>query len=244
LTKDVNFVTLLKEKYQDAESKQHELSSQNFILNSRIIASDGTVMQLQFYVDQLLKSYQWALDRVVALQLSVKEKISQGISLVEGQYNLAVPWDNITAEDMSKTAAIMQADIRAITTMLKQSGTLSDGQKQVLAIQFLNVVGVEWMRNFMSGAEPRTLTLPVGGQSVTMTNRPSPLELFITKAQMFENNQMTEEDFKRAATEYLDQMKKEYEKEPNSAVEILKKGVTRTAVPQRSEAPQLYATPK
>lgn len=246
LTKDVNFVTTIKERYQQAESERYKQVSQNFILNSRIIASDGVVMQLQSYVDTLLKNYQWALDKVVALQLSTKEKISQGISLVEGQYNLGVPWDAITMEDMSKTAAIMQADIRSFMAMMKQNGTLSDGQKQVLAIQFLNVVGVDWMRNFMGGADPRTIISPVGMHPLTISKKPTPLELFITKAQMFENNTMTEEDFKRASLEYLNQMQEEFKKEPNSAVETMKQNILKqipaATQQQQEQKRELYAT--
>jgi len=239
LSKDINFVTSIKEMYQKAESKKYELVSQNFILNTRVIASDGVVMQLQEYVNTLLKNYQWALDKVVGLQLSVKEKISQGISMVEGEYNLSVPWDNISLEDMSKTAAIMQADIRSISSMLKQNGSLSESQRQVLAVQFLNVVGVDWMKKFMFGADPKTIMSPTGMQSMTFSNNPSPLEMFVTKAQQFENNRMSEEDFRRAAVEYLTQMRNQFKtQEPNSAVETMKQNMIKQLPPPE----QSYAT--
>jgi len=232
LSKDINFLTTIKQSYQSAESKSHELVSQNFILNVRVVASDGVVMQLQSYVDTLLKSYQWALDKVIGVQLSVKEKISQGISMVEGEYNLGVPWDNIHLEDMSKTAAIMQADIRAISSMIKMNGTLSESQKQVLAVQFLNVVSVDWMKKFMFGADPKSLSSPLGNQLMTISANPSPLELFVTKAQQFENNRMSEEDFKRAAVDFLSNMRDQFNtKEPNSAIESMKQGLVKQITP-------------
>ncbi len=241
LSKDINFVTSIKEKYQEAESRKHELISQNFILGARVVASDGTVMQLQSYVDTLLKSYQWALDRVVGLQLSVKEKISQGISMVEGEYNLGVPWDNIHLEDMSKTAAIMQSDIRAIASMMKRDGGLAESQKQVLAVQFLNVVGVDWMRRFMYGADPKTVSSPLG-MPITLTQNPTPLEILVTKSQQFENNRMSEEDFKRAIVDYMNGMRDQFKtQEPNSAVETMKQGLVRQIAPPQQEVQRATA---
>ncbi|MDD5454188.1 MAG: hypothetical protein PHW62_01630 [Candidatus Ratteibacteria bacterium] len=232
LSKDINFVTSIKEMYQSAESKKHELVSQNYILKARVVASDGVVMQLQSYVDTLLKSYQWALDKVIGLQLSIKEKTSQGISMVEGEYNLGVPWDNIDAEDMSKTAAIMQSDIRAISSMMQKDGGMAESQKQILAVQFLNVVGVDWMKRFMYGSDPRTIVSPLGNQSMTITQNPTPLELYITKAQLFQNNRMSEEDFKRASVDFLTAMRDQFKvQEPNSAVETLKQGLIRQISP-------------
>lgn len=235
LSKDINFVTSIKEMYQTAKSKTHELESQKFILNARVVASDGVVMQLQSYVDTLLKSYQWAMEKVVGLQLSVKERISQGISMVEGEYNLGVPWDNIHLEDLSKTAAIMQADIRAISSMMKQNGGLPESQKQVLAVQFLNVVGVEWMKRFMHGSDPKTIVSGLGSQ-MTISENPSPLEIFVTKAQQFENNRMSEEDFKRASVDFLTTMRDQYKsQEPNSAVETIKQGMVRQIAPTEAQ---------
>jgi hypothetical protein len=115
-------------------------------------------------------------------------------------------------------------------------GDMPESQKQVLAVQFLNVVGVDWMRKFMNGSSPQTFTPLIGSQSTTFTNNPSPLELFVNKAQLFENGRMSEEDFKRASVDYLHQMRDEYKKtEPNGAIQNLKDGFTRLIAPPEAE---------
>ncbi len=233
LMKDLNFFTKVKEKYRDAESKMHEMESQNFILTTRNIAAESTVLQLQDNVNTLLKNYQIAQEKVINLQLAVKERLRAGIEGVEGEYNLGIPWDNITLEDTERTTAMLQADIRSISAMMKMSGGLSETQKQTLCLQVANVVGFDYLQRFMTGAKQYESPTPSGIHRMTVPQQMTPTDIMVEYARQYQNNQISEEEYNKAILEQLGRLRNSLKREdPNSAIQIAKDELTKRAAPQ------------
>jgi hypothetical protein len=132
---------------------------------------------------------------------------------------------------MEKTAAMMQAELRAIAGMVKSNGSLSENQKQIMAVQFLNVVGVDWMKRFLLGAEQHVVSTPGGLQKLTVSGTPSPVEMVVSTLQKYENGQLSEEDFNNALKNYLDIQRRRFkDNEPNSAVEQSKEALVHSTV--------------
>jgi len=238
LGKDINFFVKIKELYRDAEAKAQQLESKNFVLTVRNVAAESTIIQLQSNVNDLLKNYQIAQDKLTNLRLSVVERIGKGIEAVESEYNFSLPWDKLMLEEIDKTSAMMQTDIRSVQAMIKLSGSLTITQKQQLCLQVANVVGYDYLKQFIgSVAEYNAPTGTVDGQRMNISKSMSPNEMIIAYAQLYQNGTMKEEDYRRAIEEQLNKLRSNLRtQDPNSAIQQSREDLVQKLAPASTEA--------
>ncbi len=234
ISHDVNFLMHIKEQLMSSTQKQQDLEAKNFILHTRNVAAESTVLQLQDHVDILLKNFQVVQDEVINMKLSLKDKLKHGLEIIEGKYNLGIPMHHVDFENTEKTAAMMQADIRAVGAMIKMSGTLSETQKQTLVLQVANVVGIDYLRKFLLGVEQYNVSTTTGQQRMTLPKNPSPTDLMIAYAQAYENNQMSAEEYSKSVRSVLEMMREGIKKgeTPNSAVERTRENLITSVTPE------------
>lgn len=225
LPKGIRFITKIKERLHEVENKNWDLEAQLVIEHTIATNATGTVFMLQEHMDTLMKNYQIIYDKVISLQLSVRKKISDGISKVEGENYLMAPWDSLKEGDINETAGTLQAEIRALAAMTKLNGKLTDAQKYQLVMQTANVVGLDYMRKCLLGIEEYSVTTPQGIKALTMSKEPSPIELFLHYGNLYENGQISLEEYKEAASRINAQMRDKYKRtdiSPLAATQELK----------------------
>lgn len=235
LPKSIKFITKIKERLHEVENKNWDLEAQLVIEHTIATNATGTVFMLQEHMNTLMKSYQIIYDKVISLQLSVRKKISDVILKVEGENYLMAPWDSLKEEDITQTAGTLQAEIRALAAMTKLNGKLTEAQKYQLVMQTANVVGLDYMRKCLLGIEEYKVSTPTGMKSLTMSKEPSPIELFLHYGDLYENGQITPEEYKEAISRLNSQIRETYKRtdiSPNAATQKLKVDFIKKIAPE------------
>lgn len=225
LSSDINFVVKIKEQYMHAIAKQRELEGENFLANSRALASDMNILLLQEVVNSLIKKQNVLLDQFIKLKLENRERLAQGIQMVEGKHNIAAPWESITLEDTEKSIASIQAELRAITAMTKDNNR-SENQKQIVCQMTVNFCGLDYVRRFVGSMTTTNIQTASGVQPVSMPANPTLTTMILHYIQMRDNGQITAQQCDELVMNLLDKTKRDLtngsRSNPNSAVERLK----------------------
>jgi len=226
LITNINFIVKVKEQYMNAITKQRELEGENFLANSRALASDMNNLLLQEVVNSLLKRQNILLDQFIKLKLANRERLAQGIQMIEGQYNLAAPWDTITLEDTEKSVASIQAEIRAFTAMTKNNN-LADNQKQIICQMAINACDLEYVQRYVGGVREYSMHTPTGVQNLALSGKSNMTTLMLEYIRMRDDGQITPQKCDELIAELLDKTRRDMGKNnsPNGAVETLRQHI-------------------
>ena len=200
LATDALFTLEIKKKLIEV-TKQKDTQFAELTLK-RIEATSALAVStmLQVKVNDYYQETRIALDKVLQLGLEIHTERITGLEVIEKQYNFAGLGLKGYYEDITRSATLLQDNMRVLAATAQQS--LTDTQKFMLASQATNIVGIDYMRKFILGAEQHVIQLPVGSQKLTMSRASTPTELFILQAQQFATGKTTPEQFSRAMEDY------------------------------------------
>lgn len=234
LPKEIKFATKLQEKMYRLESEKFELETKLVITESMAVAAQSSAFLYQEELKGALANHQINLKNYTRLALLTRERVAETIESIEGQYFPNAPWDAKNLGDSTKMLASTQATIRDISSTVKLMGSLTDAQKYQVLMQAVNVVGLDFARKCLRGLEQFDITTPTGMEKFTISKEPSLQELMFHYGKLFENKQISFEDWQKAVTEAVrqDQERRRKAESPNAAVQESRKELVKTIVPE------------
>lgn len=243
VSKDLGFITKVKERLMEATEDARDFEAKEFLALTRAVAAEGALIQTQEHLNNLLKNYKIVQEKVIKLQLMTRDKISKGLEIIEGQYNLNMSLEPLQFEDTRKTAEMMQADIHTIGGFMKLNGSLSESQKQTMILQVVNVVGLDYLKHFLLGMDQYQTTTPNGLQNISVSREPTPTELLITYSQMYENGKLTAAERDKMVLNVMDKMKSRIKgnQDDNSAIQSFRDELVQKINPEPNQTAPLAA---
>lgn len=234
LPKEIKFATKMQEKMYELEKEKFELATRLVLTEGMAVGAQTSAFLYQEELRSLRINHQINQKNFLRLQLLTGEKLVEVVESVEGTHFLNAPWDKKNHEDATKILESTQATLREMSATISLMGSPTDAQKYQVMMQAVNMVGLDFARKCLRGLEQYEVATPTGTEKFTISKEPTLQEILFHYGKMFENKQISFEDWQKAVTEAVrqDQEKRKKFESPNAAIQDTRAALIKTVVPE------------